>query len=47
MTATGESAGAGMTRRPLGNWVTNHLANPILRPLLHSPAGHRLGSASP
>ena len=43
MTATGESAGAGMTRRPLGNWVTNHLANPILRPLLHSPAGHRLG----
>lgn len=33
-----------MTRRqPPGIWVTNHLANPILRPLLHSPAGHRLG----
>lgn len=30
-------------RRPPGIWVTNHLANPILRPLLHSPAGHRLG----
>jgi hypothetical protein len=30
-------------RRPLGIWVTNHLANPILRPLLHNPAGHRLG----
>ena len=35
--------GAGMTRGPLGSWVTSHLANPILRPLLHSPAGHRLG----
>ena len=30
-------------RRPSGIWATNHLANPILRPLLHSPAGHRLG----
>jgi hypothetical protein len=30
-------------RRPPGIWVTNHLANPILRPLLHSPAGRRLG----
>jgi hypothetical protein len=30
-------------RQPPGIWVTNHLANPILRPLLHGPAGHRLG----
>jgi hypothetical protein len=30
-------------RQPLGIWVTNHLANPVLRPLLHSRAGHRLG----
>jgi hypothetical protein len=30
-------------RQPPGIWVTNHLANPILRPLLHSPAGHWLG----
>jgi hypothetical protein len=29
--------------RPLGIWVTNHLANPVLRPLLHGPAGPRLG----
>jgi hypothetical protein len=29
--------------RPPGIWVTNHLANPLLRPLLHGPAGHRLG----
>jgi hypothetical protein len=28
--------------RPPGIWV-NHLANPVLRPLLHGPAGHRLG----
>lgn len=26
-----------------GFWVTNHLANPILRPLLRSRAGRRLG----
>jgi hypothetical protein len=26
-----------------GIWVTNHLANPIMRQLLHGPAGHRLG----
>ena len=30
-------------RQPPGIWVTNHLANPVLRPLLHSRAGHRLG----
>ncbi len=24
-------------------WVTNHLANPVLRRLLRSRAGHRLG----
>ena len=30
-------------RRPPGIWVTNHLANPVLRPLLHGPAGRRLG----
>jgi F420H(2)-dependent quinone reductase len=30
-------------RQPPGIWVTNHLANPLLRPLLHGPAGHRLG----
>ena len=30
-------------RRPVGIWITNHLANPILRPLLRGPAGHRLG----
>jgi hypothetical protein len=30
-------------RQPPGIWVTNHLANPILRPLLRGPAGHRLG----
>ena len=27
----------------MGFWVTNHLANPILRPLLRSRAGRRLG----
>jgi hypothetical protein len=32
-----------VTRRPPGIWVTNHLANPILRPLLRSPAGRRVG----
>jgi hypothetical protein len=31
-----------MNHRPPGIWVTNHLANPVLRPLLHEPAGHRL-----
>jgi hypothetical protein len=30
-------------RQPPGIWVTNHLANPVLRPLLHGPAGHQLG----
>jgi F420H(2)-dependent quinone reductase len=30
-------------RQPPGIWVTNHLTNPLLRPLLHGPAGHRLG----
>jgi F420H(2)-dependent quinone reductase len=30
-------------RQPPGIWVTNHLANPILRQLLRGPAGHRLG----
>ena len=30
-------------RRPPGIWVTNQLANPLLRPLLHRPAGHLLG----
>jgi hypothetical protein len=30
-------------RRPLGIWVTNYLANPIVRSLLRSPAGRRLG----
>ncbi len=30
-------------RQPPGIWITNHLANPVLRPLLHSTAGHRLG----
>jgi hypothetical protein len=29
--------------RPPAIWVTNHLANPVLRALLHGPAGHRLG----
>jgi len=29
-------------RQPPGIWVTNHLANPILRQLLRGPAGHRL-----
>ena len=29
-------------RQPPGIWVTNHLANPILRHLLRGPAGHRL-----
>ena len=28
---------------PPGIWVTNHLANPVLRPLLHGPAERRLG----
>jgi F420H(2)-dependent quinone reductase len=28
--------------RPPGIWVTNHLANPLLRHLLRGPAGHRL-----
>ena len=28
-----------MTFRPPGTWATNHLANPILRPLLRSPPG--------
>jgi hypothetical protein len=30
-------------RRPPGIRVTNRLASPVLRPLLHGPAGHRLG----
>jgi len=30
-------------RRPVGIWVTNHLANPVLRPLLYGPTGRRLG----
>ncbi len=30
-------------RRPPGIRVTNQLANPLLRPLLRGPAGHRLG----
>ena len=29
--------------RPPGICITNHLANPILRPLLRCPAGRRLG----
>ena len=29
-------------RQPPGIWVTNHLANPLLRRLLRGPAGHRL-----
>ena len=29
-------------RQPPDIWVTNHLANPILRQLLRGPAGHRL-----
>jgi len=29
--------------QPPAIWVTNHLANPVLRALLHSPAGRRLG----
>ena len=29
--------------RPISLWVTNHLANPILRPLLRRPIGARLG----
>ena len=33
-----------MNRRQLpGLWVTNHLASPLLLPLLPGPAGHRLG----
>ena len=30
-------------RQPPGIWVTNHLANPVLRALLHGPAGRQLG----
>ncbi len=30
-------------RQPPGIWVTNHPANPLLRPLLRGPAGHQLG----
>jgi hypothetical protein len=30
-------------RQPPGIWLINHLANPLLRLLLHRPAGHRLG----
>ena len=30
-------------RRPLGIWATNYPANPIVRSLLRSPAGRRLG----
>jgi hypothetical protein len=29
--------------RPPGIWVNNHLANPVLRPLLHGSAGYLLG----
>ena len=29
---------------PRAFWLTNRLANPLLRRLLRSPAGHRLGS---
>jgi len=28
---------------PISLWVTNHLANPVVRPLLRRPIGHRLG----
>jgi F420H(2)-dependent quinone reductase len=30
-------------RQPFGIWVKNHVANPVMRPLLRSRAGHRLG----
>jgi hypothetical protein len=30
-------------RQPFGIWVKNHLANPVMRPLLRSRAGRRLG----
>jgi F420H(2)-dependent quinone reductase len=30
-------------RRPFGIWVKNRVANPVLRPLLRSRAGRRLG----
>jgi hypothetical protein len=31
-------------RRPVSIWAASHLANPVLRPLLRSPAGRRLGT---
>jgi len=31
-------------RRPFSIWAASHLANPVLRPLLRSPAGRRLGT---
>ena len=33
-----------MSTRTRGFWVTNHLANPILRRLLRGPLGRRLGT---
>ena len=31
------------TEHSHGFWVTNHLANPVLRPILHGPLGRRWG----
>jgi F420H(2)-dependent quinone reductase len=31
-------------RRPVSIWAASHMANPVLRPLLRSPAGRRLGT---
>jgi F420H(2)-dependent quinone reductase len=31
-------------RRPVSIWAASHMANPVLRPLLRSPAGRRLAT---
>jgi len=36
-----------VTRRPPGTWATNHLANPILRPLLRNPPDGAFGGRLP
>ena len=33
-----------MSRRPVSLWAASHLVNPVLRLLLRSPAGRRLGT---
>jgi F420H(2)-dependent quinone reductase len=34
---------AGGMRQPFGIWVKNHVANPVMRPMLRSPAGRLVG----